>query len=79
MKLIRFGEKGKEKPGIIIGEKRYDVSSLVKDYNEDFFAADGLKKLEQEIAGKETTLPAVPAEIRLGSPWRALPRSSVSD
>ena len=33
MKLIRFGEAGNEKPGIIINEKRYDVSSVVTDYN----------------------------------------------
>ena len=26
MKLIRFGEAGKEKPGVIIDEKKYDVS-----------------------------------------------------
>lgn len=31
MKLIRFGEIGKEKPGVLIGEKRYDVSSIVTD------------------------------------------------
>ena len=41
MKLIRFGEAGKEKPGILIGEKRFDVSSIVTDYNEDF-----LKKMD---------------------------------
>ena len=33
MKLIRFGTAGKEKPGVIINEKRYDVSSIVSDYN----------------------------------------------
>ena len=30
MKLIRFGEAGKEKPGVIIGEKSFDVSAYVK-------------------------------------------------
>ncbi|RYD71396.1 MAG: ureidoglycolate lyase, partial [Sphingobacteriales bacterium] len=33
MKLIRFGEVGFEKPGVIIEDKYYDVSSLVGDYN----------------------------------------------
>ena len=42
MKLIRFGEPGKEKPGILIGEKRLDVSSVVEDYNESFFENNGL-------------------------------------
>ncbi len=46
MKLIRFGEPGKEKPGIIISDKWYDASSITKDYDEDFFENDGLKNLE---------------------------------
>ncbi len=45
MKLIRFGEHGNEKPGIIIDDKWYDTSAIVKDYNEDFFTNDGLQKL----------------------------------
>lgn len=49
MKLIRFGETGSERPGIVIGEKWYDISSIVKDYDEDFFTNDGLEKLTDEI------------------------------
>ena len=49
MKLIRFGEPGKEKPGILIGEKRLDVSSVVEDYNESFFENNGLDKLAAAI------------------------------
>ena len=45
MKLIRFGAEGSEKPGILVGEKRYDVSSIVTDYNESFFEKDGIKRL----------------------------------
>jgi len=37
MKLIRFGEAGKEKPGVIINEKLLDASGFFNDYNEDFF------------------------------------------
>lgn len=36
MKLIRFGEAGQEKPGVLINDKRIDVSSIVTDYNEAF-------------------------------------------
>lgn len=39
MKLIRFGEKGKEKPGICINDELYDVSAFVKEYDENFFAS----------------------------------------
>lgn len=67
MKLIRFGEAGKEKPGVIIGNNRYDTSSLVADYNETFFAQNGLSKLQHALAGNPT-LPLVQNHIRLGSP-----------
>ncbi|UFH36904.1 fumarylacetoacetate hydrolase family protein [Flavobacterium acetivorans] len=67
MKLIRFGEAGKEKPGVIINEKRYDVSSIVADYNEVFFENDGLKTLEKALQNNPV-LPEVDAAVRLGSP-----------
>ncbi|QSB28828.1 fumarylacetoacetate hydrolase family protein [Flavobacterium sp. CLA17] len=67
MKLIRFGEAGKEKPGILIGEKRFDVSSIVTDYNEAFFEENGLEKLKKALESNPV-LPQVDASIRLGSP-----------
>ncbi|WPO79305.1 fumarylacetoacetate hydrolase family protein [Flavobacterium sp. KACC 22761] len=67
MKLIRFGEAGKEKPGILIDEKRFDVSSLVTDYNEAFFEENGLKKLKKALESNPV-LPEVDASVRLGSP-----------
>jgi 2,4-diketo-3-deoxy-L-fuconate hydrolase len=46
MKLIRFGNKGNEKPGILDADnKRRDLSGLFKDWNNDFFENDGLEKL----------------------------------
>lgn len=36
MKLIRFGEPGQEKTGVIIEELMYDTSALGEDYNETF-------------------------------------------
>ncbi|MDN3588612.1 fumarylacetoacetate hydrolase family protein [Pedobacter aquatilis] len=65
MKLIRFGEPGSEKPGLIIEDKYYDVSSLVSDYNEDFFGGDGLEKLREAI--KTANLPEIDAKARLGA------------
>ena len=67
MKLIRFGAAGQEKPGILIGEKRFDVSSLVTDYNESFFAENGLEKLKIALESN-SNLPEVDAAVRLGSP-----------
>lgn len=67
MKLIRFGEAGQEKPGVLINDKRVDVSSIVTDYNETFFENDGLAKL-QEALKNNTSFPEVSNDIRLGSP-----------
>ena len=67
MKLIRFGEIGKEKPGVLIREKRFDVSSIVTDYNEAFFENDGLEKLKNALE-LNPALPEVDASVRLGSP-----------
>jgi 2-keto-4-pentenoate hydratase/2-oxohepta-3-ene-1,7-dioic acid hydratase in catechol pathway len=67
MKLIRFGESGKEKPGILIGEKRLDVSSVVEDYNESFFENNGLDKLAAAIKDNHS-FPEIAQNIRLGSP-----------
>lgn len=64
MKLIRFGEPGFEKPGIIINEKYYDTSSLVEDYNEAFFGGNGLEKLKQDIASADLT--EIDKGVRLG-------------
>jgi 2,4-diketo-3-deoxy-L-fuconate hydrolase len=67
MKLIRFGEAGKEKPGILIGEKRFDVSAIVADYNEAFFEENGLETLKAALENNPV-LPEIDASVRLGSP-----------
>lgn len=68
MKLIRFGEPGSEKPGVIINEKRYDVSSVVKDYDEDFFGNEGVEKLRRYINENHDHLVPVSDNVRLGAP-----------
>ena len=66
MKLIRFGTAGKEKPGVIINEKRYDVSSIVSDYNESFFENDGLETLKKALQSNPV-LPEVDENITQGA------------
>jgi 2,4-didehydro-3-deoxy-L-rhamnonate hydrolase len=68
MKLIRFGELGKEKPGIVVNEEMHDMSSLTEDYNEHFFGSGGLKKLEALLKKDTENLPQIPNGARLGSP-----------
>lgn len=67
MKLIRFGEAGKEKPGLLINDKRIDVSSIVADYNESFFENNGIEKLKEALKSN-TSFPEVSDAVRLGSP-----------
>lgn len=69
MKLIRFGEKGKEKSGIVIDDVRYDVSASGIEYNEQFFASEALQEeLMDYIETNRQDLPIVPNEVRLGPP-----------
>lgn len=67
MKLIRFGEEGKEKTGVILDNKKYDTSAFGEDYTEQFFETDGLARLAAFI--KDAELPLVADDVRLGSPF----------
>jgi 2-keto-4-pentenoate hydratase/2-oxohepta-3-ene-1,7-dioic acid hydratase in catechol pathway len=66
MKLIRFGEAGKEKPGVIINDAWFDVSEHIFDYDEKFFENDGLALLK--TISSEKTLKEISRDIRLGPP-----------
>jgi len=66
MKLIRFGEAGKEKPGVIINDNWFDVSGYINDYDEKFFESDGLSLLKKIINNAE--LKSVSKKSRLGPP-----------
>ncbi|QPF84087.1 fumarylacetoacetate hydrolase family protein [Bradyrhizobium genosp. L] len=66
MKLVRYGEKGAEKPGLVdkSGQLR-DLSAHVKDLTGDTYSPDSLKKL----AGLDpASLPAVSGKPRFGAP-----------
>lgn len=67
MKLIRFGEQGKEKPGIAIDDKLYSVADFFQDYNESFFEDNGVEKLGQFIK-ENPVLRELDKNTRLGSP-----------
>ncbi len=66
MKLIRFGEAGKEKPGVIINDIWFDVSEYISDYDEKFFQTDGLALLKTIIS--EKILKEISRDTRLGPP-----------
>ncbi len=68
MKLIRFGQPGQERPGVLINDKRYDVSGFIPDFNESFFETDGLEKLKAVVEEHGTNLPEVAEDERVGCP-----------
>jgi 2,4-didehydro-3-deoxy-L-rhamnonate hydrolase len=69
MKLIRFGEPGKEKPGALLKDgSRIDASGLGSDYNEAFFGDSGLKALDSWLRKNASSAPRVPSSVRFGPP-----------
>ena len=68
MKLIRYGQPGQEKPGVLVNDQRYDVSAFGEDYNEAFFANDGLTRLAQFLQENDGQLAPVAGTERLGPP-----------
>lgn len=68
MKLIRFGEIGKEKPGVHLDGVNYDVSGFIKDYDELFFSNGGLLHLAWMIESHKTMLPRAQEGARMGCP-----------
>ncbi|MDF2519221.1 MAG: ureidoglycolate lyase [Sphingobacterium sp.] len=69
MKLIRFGAFGKEKIGVQVDGVNYDVSAFGGDYNEQFFAEDGLARLEEFVKANTGKLTEIPQGERIGAPF----------
>jgi 2,4-didehydro-3-deoxy-L-rhamnonate hydrolase len=67
MKLIRFGDSGQEKPGVIRDDSAWvDVSAFTPDYDEAFFASGGLSGLDQWLKRNASSAPRVAPSTRLG-------------
>lgn len=65
MKLVRYGESGREKPGLIDSNgKIRDLSGVVSDIGGDVLTPAGLDKIRAVDVG---SLPVVPEGVRLGS------------
>ena len=65
MKLVRFGQPGSEKPGILDAQGTIrDLTGVVPDIGGKFLEAESLAKLRKLDTSK---LPAAPAGVRLGA------------
>jgi len=69
MKLIRWGNPGREKTGVIIDDVKYDTSSFGEDYNEQFFGNDGLIRLKAYLNDNKGKLHPIAEEERIGAPF----------
>ena len=69
MKLLRFGEAGNEKPGILIDDEILDVSSFGEDFGETFFERDGISRLASWLKSNQSSLPKAAKGVRLGAPF----------
>lgn len=67
MKLLRFGEAGRERPGLELpGGERVDASAFGEDWGEAFFASDGLSRLRPWADREAARAPRLSGRERLG-------------
>jgi 2,4-diketo-3-deoxy-L-fuconate hydrolase len=68
MKLVRFGDRGAEKPGLVAPDGTIkDCSAHVADYDHAFFAGGDLDRL-RDLTANLAALPPAPAGARIGPP-----------
>jgi 2,4-didehydro-3-deoxy-L-rhamnonate hydrolase len=66
MKLLRLGHPGAEKPAVLVGDDSFiDLSDVIDDFNEAFFASGRIAELPSLAAGRESK-PI--GNLRIGSP-----------
>lgn len=69
MKLIRYGEPGREEPGLVLEDgRRIDVAGQFNDYDEGFFAMGGMEALAAWVEDGCPDATEISPEVRLGPP-----------
>jgi 2-keto-4-pentenoate hydratase/2-oxohepta-3-ene-1,7-dioic acid hydratase in catechol pathway len=69
MRLIRFGPRKQEKPGILDADgRRRDLSVHFSQWNAEFFAGAGIKHLAEVLKRDGDALPIVSDDVRWGAP-----------
>ena len=68
MRLIRLGAPGAEKPAALLDDENYiDLSDVVDDFNEAFFASDRMDEIANVVADRWDTAKPIGA-MRIGAP-----------
>ncbi|MBC7980059.1 MAG: fumarylacetoacetate hydrolase family protein [Armatimonadetes bacterium] len=69
MRIIRFGEEGREEPGVVLADgRRIDASGEFLDFDEAFFEMGGLESLAEWISEGCPGGAEIDPEVRLGPP-----------
>ena len=69
MKLIRFSHTGVVKPGVILENGRMiNCEAFGQDYNEVFFAGDGLSRLREWLSENKDLCPVIDEDVVLAAP-----------
>jgi 2-keto-4-pentenoate hydratase/2-oxohepta-3-ene-1,7-dioic acid hydratase in catechol pathway len=69
MKLIRFGERGSEKPGVLFNGIRRDLSGEFHDWDCEFFVEDGLESLRSVLRKRSAeSFASIPESTRWAAP-----------
>jgi len=66
MKLLRYGDRGKEKPGVEFEGIRFDCSKFFKDWDREFFNTGGIEQLKKVLSTE--TLNNIKETKRWGAP-----------
>lgn len=67
MRLFRFGQPNHERPAVLVDGKKLDVSEFGEDYNEAFFATDGIERLRRWMLAHGSTCPVLDENERIAS------------
>ena len=68
MRLIRLGVPGAEKPAALLDDENYiDLSDVVDDFNEAFFAADRMAEIAAVVASRAGNAQPI-GDLRIGAP-----------
>jgi len=71
VKLIRCGEPGHERPGLLLDDGgRIDTSAFTRDYDDAFFADGGVDGLRTWLSEHGVSAPRIHRDERLGPPVR---------
>ncbi len=66
MKLCRMGKAGAERPAVALADGIRDASAFGSDWNETFFAGDGIERLRRFVEREGDRLPRIPDGERFG-------------